>query len=63
MGIIILGKPLFIWFGILSVVCLLLTAFFGFRMRKYGLKPHKIFFYLTMLFAFLHLAFGAWGWL
>jgi len=63
MGINFLGKPLFIWFGILAAVSLLLTAYFGFRMRKYGLKMHRLFFLLTLAFVVLHLAFGAWSWI
>ena len=63
MNIYFLGKPLFVWFGVLGGVSLILTAYFGFRMAKFGLKPHKIFFYLTLAFVVLHLAFGGLSWL
>jgi len=63
MNIYLLGKPLFVWFGILAGVSLLFTAYFGFKIAKFGIKLHKIFFYLTIIFVVLHLAFGGLSWI
>jgi len=63
MNIYFLGKPLFIWFGVLAGISLILTAFFGFKIPKFGIRPHKMFFYLTIFFVLLHLAFGGWSWI
>ena len=62
MSISFLGKPLFVWFGILAAVSLVCTAYFGFNMRKYGLKRHKMCFYLMAIFVVLHLVFGGLDW-
>lgn len=49
---IILGKPLFIWFGILGFASIIITAFLGIK-RK--LKIHKIFAAISILLLIMHI--------
>ncbi|MFA5780158.1 MAG: hypothetical protein WC947_08465 [Elusimicrobiota bacterium] len=48
---IILGKPLFIWFGILGFLSIGITAFLGIK-RK--IKLHKIFAVISILLLMMH---------
>jgi hypothetical protein len=61
----ILGIPLAIWFGILTIVSVFITAFFGVAMhvfRKNVFGYHKFFAALTVILAVVHatLAFLLW---
>jgi len=61
----ILGIPLAIWFGILTIICLFVTAIFGavmFYLKKPVFKYHKAFAGLTCLFAIIHLVLGVLLW-
>jgi hypothetical protein len=49
--IMILGKPLFIWFGIIGFSLIIVTAVLGF-LRKF--KQHIIFAILAIIFLMLH---------
>ena len=59
----IFGKPIFFWGGILTAVSLLMTAYFGFNMSKYGLKAHKTSAVITLILAFGHGIAALWMWL
>lgn len=63
MNIYFLGKPLFIWLGILTYILLTFTIFLGLNVRKFGFKFHKIIAILTFLSATLHLILGAINWI
>lgn len=63
MNIYLFGRPIFVWFGVLAMLLLFVTAFFGIKMKKYGLKTHKIAAAITILFALLHLIFGGARWI
>jgi len=48
---IILGKPLFIWFGILGFGSIIITAFLGIK-RK--IKLHKTFAFISIALLIIH---------
>ena len=62
-NIYFLGKPLFIWFGILAFISVIITAIFGLKMRTFGLKKHKISAFISIILILLHLFFGALKWI
>jgi hypothetical protein len=47
-----LGKPIFIWFGILGFTFYCITSYLGFR-RK--IKAHGLWFFITTTFFVLHI--------
>ncbi|MDD5688367.1 MAG: hypothetical protein PHE88_11125 [Elusimicrobia bacterium] len=49
---IILGKPLFIWFGITGFFLIITTAILGFTGK---FKYHKIFALISILFLVMHI--------
>jgi uncharacterized membrane protein len=48
-----LGKPLFVWFGILAGLTVILTLISG--LRKVKMNTHKMLAYLAVAFIALHL--------
>jgi hypothetical protein len=45
---------LFLYLGIATYLCLLITFLVGLRVLKFGLKAHKIFAIITFIFATSH---------
>ncbi|MFH0832864.1 MAG: hypothetical protein V1900_04045 [Candidatus Aenigmatarchaeota archaeon] len=61
----ILGMPLAIWFGIITVISLFITAYFGIAMyifKKPVFKQHKIFAFITVILAVVHSILAAMLW-
>lgn len=61
----ILGLPLAIWFGILTFICMFITAGFGvatFKLQKPVFKWHMLFAKITILLAIIHLVLGVMLW-
>jgi len=53
----VLGIPLAIWFGILTIILVFTTASFGIAMhvfRKNVFKYHRFFAFSTIIFAVIH---------
>jgi|GEM_PF-3865428 hypothetical protein len=57
--------PLAIWFGILTIISLFLTAFFGaatIYLKKNMFRQHKIFAIITVCLALIHLVLAVLLW-
>jgi hypothetical protein len=61
----IFNIPLAVWFGMLTIICLFVTASLGvavFKFHKNVFNYHKIFAMLTVGFAIIHLVFAVMLW-
>jgi hypothetical protein len=61
----ILGIPLAIWFGILTIISLVITGILGlavYKFKKNVFKYHMFFAFLTISLAIVHLIFGVMLW-
>lgn len=55
LSIYIFNKPVFVWFGILTFIMLVITLIIGFNIKKFGFKAHKTSAIITVLLAIIHL--------